>query len=121
MYRITKKNGLIFISVPHPFYPFIAKKNEIFFFKSLNSSDYFTKTDKEFKGYISRTDKIKLPVRMVHHTFEDYFEAFRKANLNLIENFIELKVTKKLLKKNYKFFNKVQNLPLHILFILRKK
>lgn len=120
IYRVTKNGGKIYISVPHPFYPFLAKKNEIFFFKTLKSSDYINKVDKELKGYISRIDKTKLPVKMYHHTLEDYFNAFRLSKLKKILDFKELKVTKKHLKKNFNFFGKVKNLPLHILFILEK-
>ena len=120
MYRITKKNGYVYISVPHPFYPFLSKKNDIFFFQSLKTADYIKKRDEEFSGNISRIDKIKLPVKITHHTLEDYFDAFRLSGFNTVVDFKELTITKNLLKKNLKFFGKVQNLPLHILFILKK-
>ena len=121
IYRITKRNGKVYITIPHPFYPFLSQKNDIFYFRSLIPTDYINKIDYELDGYISRLDKIKLPVKIIHHMLEDYFNAFRLAGFKTILEFKELKVSKKNLKKNKKFFNKVKDLPLHILFILEKK
>ena len=121
IYRITKKNGKIYITVPHPFYPFLSKKNDIFYFRPLNATDYINKVDYELNGYISRLDKIKLPVKITHHILEDYFNAFRLSGFKTILEVRELRVSKQNLKKNIKFFDKVKDLPLHILFILEKK
>jgi ubiquinone/menaquinone biosynthesis C-methylase UbiE len=120
MFRITKKNGLVYVSVPHPFYPFLSKKNDTFFFKALKSIDYLKKKDEEFSGYISRIDNIKLPVKINHHTFEDYFDAFKASGFKTMIDFKELNVTKNLLNKNFNFFSRVKDLPLHVLFVLKK-
>jgi ubiquinone/menaquinone biosynthesis C-methylase UbiE len=120
MARITKKNGLIYISVPHPFYPFITDQNNIFNFKQIKNTEYFNKTDITFNGYIKRLDKVKLPVHFTHHTIQDYFESFIKAKLIKIVKIEELKVTTKHLKQNYNFFKNIKDLPLHLLFILKK-
>ena len=120
MARITKKNGLIYISVPHPFYPFITNKNNIFNFKKIKNTEYFNKTDITFSGFIKRLDKVKLPVHFTHHTIQDYFNSFAKAKLNKVVKVEELKVTSKHLKQNYNFFKYIKDLPLHLLFILKK-
>ena len=120
IHRITKKGGLIYISVPHPFYPFLANKNNIFYFENFKGEDYLKKIDHVFKGFIKRLDNIKLPVHFTHHTLQDYFDCFKLANLNKVKEIHELKVTKMHLKKNNKFFNNIKDLPLHLLFILEK-
>tara|TARA_B100001540_G_C15816097_1_gene647529 strand:+ start:1555 stop:2295 length:741 start_codon:yes stop_codon:yes gene_type:complete len=117
--RITKKNGLVYITVPHPFYPLISGKNKIFYFNRLNKYDYISKTDKVLDGYITKLDKSKLPVKLIHHTFQDYFDVFQKVNFTKIIMFKELRVEDEELKKNPAFFRHVKNLPLHILFIIQ--
>ena len=64
-------------------------------------------------------DKVKLPVHFTHHTIQDYFDSFAKAKLNKVIKVEELKVTTKHLKQNYNFL-KLKDLPLHLLFILKK-
>ena len=117
--RITKKNGEIYITVPHPFFPIMCKKNETFYFKNLKKKDYFNKNDKELNGYIKRIDGTKLPVKLIHHTFQDYFDIFNKVNFSKIIEVKELYVKAYDLKKNKKFFSPVKDLPLHVLFKIK--
>ena len=117
--RITKKNGEIYITVPHPFFPIICKKNETFYFKNLKRKDYLKKNDKELNGYIKKIDGIKLPVKLIHHTFQDYFDIFNEVNFSKIIDVKELSVKVEDLKKNQKFFGPVKDLPLHVLFKIK--
>ena len=69
------------------------------FILKILKKDYFNKNDKELNGYIKRIDGTKLPVKLIHHTFQDYFDIFNKVNFSKIIEVKELYVKAYDLKK----------------------
>ena len=119
MRRITKKNGIIVFTVPHPFLSFIKKKNKNFYFKMGKKFNYFSAKNHKFLGKISKIDGIKLNIQMIHHTFEDYFQLIKNAKINSIEEITELTVNNNLKKNSKSLYNSLKGLPLHLYFKLR--
>ena len=119
MKRITKKNGTIAFTVPHPMISFIKKPNNFFYFNINKKYNYFTAKGKKFNGLISKINGEKLKVQMYHHTLEDYFESLKKTNIKNIEEIKELKVNKDVKNKNLKMYNALKGLHLHIYFKLK--
>jgi hypothetical protein len=65
-------------------------------------------------GKIWRRDGVALDVQMVHKTFEDYFEALRRAGFTWLPVVRELKADHGMLELDPEFFSPLMDFPLHV-------
>ena len=118
--RVLRVGGRFIFCVPHPAFPFICKEKQKPFYFDFSDGGYFSSRDTRATGEIWRLDGLKLPVEMHHKLLSDYFDALSDAGFTQMPAITELGVTEKLLKKNYDFFGPLRDMPLHILFSVKK-
>jgi cyclopropane fatty-acyl-phospholipid synthase-like methyltransferase len=109
--------GRFVFSVPHPCFPFMREPASPFYFEP-GSHDYFSGVDAEFEGHIWRRDGASLPVRCVHKTVSDYFDAIAAAGWPRVPKVRELRVTAEHVALDPGFFSPLLGYPLHMLFRL---
>lgn len=120
VYEALKPNGQFVFSVPHPLFPFVrTERTEPFYFDAAEKN-YFEHVDQQFEGQIWKRDGEPLHVQCVHKTFEDYFNALRRAGFSSLPKVQELTVTPELLAMDEAFFAPLLNQPLHVLFNISK-
>ncbi len=116
-HRALRPGGRFVYTVPHPLLPFFRPKEEPFWFDR-GESGYFSGRNVLFEGRIWRRDGVDVPVRCVHKTFSDYFEAMRTAGFAAMPKVTELRVTDDHLALDPSFFGPLAEQPLHVMFEL---
>jgi SAM-dependent methyltransferase len=109
--------GRFIFSVPHPCFPFMREPASPFYFEP-GSYDYFSGVDVQFEGHIWRRDGGSVPVRCVHKTLSDYFDAIAAAGWPRVPKVRELHVTAEHVALDPTFFSPLLGYPLHMLFRL---
>ena len=103
--------------VPHPCFPFMREPASPLYVEP-GPYDYFSGVDVWFEGRLWRRDGAMVPVRCVHKTFGDYFEAFADAGWPRVSKVRELGVTPQHVALDPAFFSPLLGYPLHLLFRL---
>jgi SAM-dependent methyltransferase len=109
--------GRFVFSVPHPCFPFMRAPASPFYFEP-RLHDYFSGVDVQFEGHIWRRDGASVPVRCVHKTVSDYFDAIAATGWPHVPKVRELRVTPEHLALDPGFFSPLRGYPLHMLFRL---
>ena len=112
--RIVPGGSFVF-TVPHPCFPYMRSPSKPFYFKT-EGHDYFAGVDCTYEGQIWRRDGVTVPVRCVHKTWSDYFEALGRAGFTTIPKVVELHVTDDHVRDDPAFFGPLRGYPLHVLF-----
>lgn len=126
-------DGIFIFSVPHPFMLFTHKNNEnnnsnnnksSFQFNAGNDNllaqgKYFSLRDFGFSGIIRTIDNRELNVRMLFKTLNDYMLMLKRIGFDIIE-IREAAVTSEHMQHNQLFFESVKDLPLHLVFKVKK-
>jgi len=112
--RLSPGGHFVF-TVPHPCFPYMRPAAAPFFFHTEGKS-YFEGVDTTYEGKIWRRDGEGVPVRCVHKTFTDYFEALAEAGFTALPKVVELKVTENHIEFDRAFFEPLHGYPLHVLF-----
>ena len=115
VFRILRHGGRFVFSVPHPLFAFIHTEQPPFYFHR-NESGYFSGRNKLFEGRLWRRDGTDVPVRCIHKTFDDYFKALAEAGFGSLPDVRELYVQPQHLNMDPKFFEPLQETPLHLAF-----
>jgi len=118
IYSALKPGGIFIFSVPHPSMIFCHDKDAIFRLES-EGKGYFSSRNEKILGHISTVDGVKLNIMSVHKTLNDYIKAIKRQKFDILD-IQEAGVTDKHLEMNRKFFETVQDRPLHLIFKLRK-
>jgi SAM-dependent methyltransferase len=118
-HRALREGGRFIYTVPHPLLPFFRPKQRPFWFDR-GESGYFDGRNVLFEGRIWRRDGADVPVRCVHKTFGDYFEAMNAAGFRRMPTVTELRVTEAHLALDPDFFGPLDQQPLHVMFELTK-
>ena len=111
---------ICFFSVPHPFFPFIARDTSQTFHFDFAEMSYFSSRDHRADGIIRRRDAVELPVQMCHKTLEDYFNALNQAGFKHMPEVRELRVLPEHIDLDPEFFEPVSDIPLHLAFRVEK-
>lgn len=119
VHHALRPGGRFVYTVPHPLLPFLRPKQGPFWFDRGNSG-YFDGRNVLFEGRIWRRDGVDVPVRCVHKTFGDYFDAMTAANFRTMPTVTELRVTDEHLDLDPVFFGPLDQQPLHVMFELLK-
>jgi hypothetical protein len=77
-------------------------------------------SDQLFEGKIWRRDGTSNPVRSIHKTMADYFQALAAAGWSTLPRLEELSVQDHHLTLDPQFFGPLEGLPLHLLFELQR-
>lgn len=118
--------GRFVFTVPHPCFPYMRQvpttaadppERRPFYFDT-DGHDYFAGVDRTYEGQIWRRDGVAVPVRCVHKTWADYFEALDRAGFTRTPKVVELRVTDEHLEIDPTFFGPLRGYPLHVLFRL---
>lgn len=124
--------GRFVFTVPHPCFPYMRQvptASEIprelagnlpliqrpFYFDT-GGLDYFAGVDRTYEGQIWRRDGVAVPVRCVHKTWADYFEALDRVGFTRTPKVAELHVTDDQVRIDPTFFGPLRGYPLHVLF-----
>jgi cyclopropane fatty-acyl-phospholipid synthase-like methyltransferase len=107
--------GRFLFTVPHPCFPYMRDAAAPFYFDT-EAKDYFAGVDHTYEGKIWRRDGTAVPVRCVHKTFADYFDALAAAGFSALPKLRELRVTAEHLALDPAFFGPLRGQPLHVLF-----
>jgi SAM-dependent methyltransferase len=107
--------GRFVFTVPHPCFAYMRAPAAPFYFET-NGEDYFSAIDRTLEGRIWRRDGADVPVRCVHKTLSDYFDALAEAGFVTLPRVVELAVTDEHLALDSDFFGPLRGYPLHVLF-----
>jgi ubiquinone/menaquinone biosynthesis C-methylase UbiE len=113
VFRVLRPGGRFIFSVPHPSFPYMREPAYPFYFE-VEEKGYFTQRNRKFPGRIWKRDGSSLNVQLVHKTFEDYFEALKKAGFTTMPGLRELRVTAEHIALDESFFLPLFDLPLHL-------
>jgi SAM-dependent methyltransferase len=130
--RSIVPGGRFVFTVPHPCFPYMRKvpmpsevRRELqqqvrlfqqpFYFNT-GGLDYFAGVDRTYEGEIWRRDGVAVPVRCVHKTWADYFDALESAGFTRTPKVVELHVTDEHVEADPAFFEPLRGYPLHVLF-----
>jgi SAM-dependent methyltransferase len=119
VHAALRPGGRFLYTIPHPLLPFLREHEAPFYFDAAGHG-YFAGRDVQFEGRIWRRDGIDVPVRCVHKTFGDYFEAMRSAGFRGMPRVTELRATEEHLALDPGFFGPLAEQPLHVLFELER-
>lgn len=124
--------GRFVFTVPHPCFPYMRKLPSASqigsdlqqqvrllqrpFYFDTGGLDYFAGVDRTYEGEIWRRDGVAVPVRCVHKTWADYFEALDRAGFTRMPKVVELGVTDEHVAIDPAFFEPLRGYPLHVLF-----
>ena len=111
--RVLRPGGRFVLGVPHPAFPYLRSATPPFFFQ-VGHAGYFSGRDHYFDGCIWKRDGTSLDVRLIHKTFQDYFEALQDAGFNTMPTLHELRVTPDLMILDAVFFGPLEDVPLHV-------
>lgn len=117
-WQALKPGGRFVFTVPHPALPFFRDESgasERFHFER-PAGGYFSTRNEQLEGEIARRDGTSNPVRCVHKTFTDYFEALAAAGFEGMPKLRELCVTDEHLALDPDFFGPLADRPLHVIF-----
>lgn len=112
--RVVSGGSFVF-TVPHPCFPYMRSPSRPFYFET-EGHDYFAGVDRTYEGQIWRRDGVAVPVRCVHKTWTDYFEALGSAGFLKMPKVVELHVTDEHVAIDPAFFGPLRGYPLHVLF-----
>ncbi len=115
--RVLRPGGRFVFAVPHPSLAFLRDKTPPFYFDP-GDRGYFSGRDVQFEGAIWRRDGKSVPVRSVHKTLEDYFEALAEAGFTRMPRLAELHATAEHLAFDPAWFGPLRDQPLHLAFQL---
>lgn len=118
-HRALRPGGRFIYTVPHPLLPFFRPKQQPFWFDR-GEAGYFDGRNVLFEGRIWRRDGVDVPVRCVHKTFSDYFDAMATAGFREMPAVTELRVTEAHLALDPDFFGPLKQQPLHVMFEITK-
>jgi hypothetical protein len=107
--------GRFVFTVPHPCFPYMRAAERPFYFDT-KGHNYFVGVDRTYEGQIWRRDGAAVPVRCVHKTWADYFEALTLAGFSRTPKVVELGVTDEHIALDPAFFGPLKGYPLHVLF-----
>ncbi len=107
--------GRFVFTVPHPCFPYMRAPSRPFYFET-EGHDYFAGVDRTYEGQIWRRDGVAVPVRCVHKTWTDYFEALDRVGFTKTPKVVELHVTEEHVAIDPAFFGPLRGYPLHVLF-----
>lgn len=122
--RAVIPGGRFVFTVPHPCFPYMRKvpttsadppERRPFYFDT-GGLDYFAGVDRTYEGQIWRRDGVAVPVRCVHKTWTDYFDALASAGFTRTPKVVELRVTDEHVEADPVFFGPLRGYPLHVLF-----
>lgn len=113
--RVVRPGGRFVFTVPHPSLPFMRAHEKPFYFDR-RGLGYFAGRDQTMEGRIWRRDGQDVPVRCVHKTFADYFEALGAAGFVTLPRVTELRVTDEHIALDPGFFGPLAEQPLHVMF-----
>lgn len=117
--RLLRPEGRFIFSVPHPAFPYMRQPGFPFYFEVPQQS-YFTGKDQLFSGRIWKRDGSELQVQLFHKTLEDYFTALQAVGFEKMPTLLELRVTPELIALDADFFQPLIDLPLHLVFEVRR-
>jgi len=119
VFKLLKPNGAFVFSVPHPF--MVAHQKEQFGFDGAQqyAGHYFSLRDKSFPGKIKTTNGQTLDVRMCFKTMDDYFKTLQEVGFEIV-HCEEARVKPEHMKQDPVFFSSVTDLPLHLIFKVKK-
>ena len=115
VFRVLCRGGRFVFSVPHPLFAFLHEEQPPFHFRR-NGVGYFSGRNELFEGRIWRRDGADLPVRCIHKTIDDYFNALAEAGFASLPGVRELYVQPKHLEMDPQFFEPLKEKPLHLAF-----
>lgn len=113
--RILRSGGRFIFSVPHPCFAFLHDEQPPFYFQR-DGAGYFSARDELFEGRIWRRDGTNVPVRCVHKTLDDYFDALASAGFTSLPAVRELYPQPEHLEMDPEFFVPLKDKPLHMAF-----
>jgi SAM-dependent methyltransferase len=114
-----RPGGFFLFCVPHPALAFLRHQEPPFFLDP-GPHAYLNSRDALFEGRIWRRDGVSNPVRSIHRTVADYFEAFRAGGWDRLPLVEELGVRPEDLALDPAFFGPLTGTPLHLLFRLER-
>jgi SAM-dependent methyltransferase len=114
-----RPGGFFLFCVPHPSLAYLRRQEPPFFLDP-GAHPYLHSRDALFEGRIWRRDGVSNPVRSIHRTVADYFEAFRAAGWDRLPMVEELGVRPEDLARDPAFFTPLNGIPLHLLFRLER-
>lgn len=112
--RVLRPGGHFVFAVPHPAFAWVRRERAAPFFFDVGAAGYFSGRDETFEGEVHRRDGTALPVRMVHKTFADYFDALSSVGFTALPEVRELGVRPEHLELDRGFFAPVADVPLHL-------
>jgi toxoflavin synthase len=115
--RVLRPGGRLVFAVPHPALPFLRPPAPPLFFDRA-ACGYFSGRGHEFHGQMWRRDGRAVPVRCVHKTLADYFDALTHAGFTTMPDVHELGVTDEHLRLDPAFFGPLVDQPLQVAFRL---
>ena len=113
--RVLRSGGRFIFSVPHPCFAFLHEEQPPFYFQR-DGAGYFSGRDELFEGRIWRRDGTNVPVRCIHKTLDDYFNALATAGFTSLPAIRELYPQPKHLEMDPDFFASLKDKPLHLAF-----
>ena len=119
VHRVLREGGRFIFSVPHPLFAFLHEEAPPFYFER-GEAGYFSGRDELFEGRIWRRDGTHVPVRCIHKTLDDYFQALAAAGFNSLPAVRELHARSKHLEMDPAFFGPLEDKPLHLAFQLTR-
>ncbi len=131
VFSLLAPGGYFVFSVPHPFMLFSHRQNaskpdeETTFYFNCGAEDdenhgqYFSLVDRLFSGVIKTVDGRNLNVRMKFKTFDSYFATLQNLGFEIVE-IREANVKSDHYKLHPAFFDSVKDMPLHLVFKVRK-
>ena len=123
--QLLVPGGYLIFSVLHPMLAFLIQTDDSSSkcHTSRNGKQYFSMKDISILETIKRLkddDNVKeLKVHMMYKTFSDYFNMLRRIGFEIVD-MVEAGVKEENLKGNRVLFDSVNDLPLHLLFKVRK-
>jgi SAM-dependent methyltransferase len=119
VHQHLEPGGRLVFTVPHPSLAFLRPPEPPFFFDP-GKRTYMQSSDQLFEGKIWRRDGTSNPVRSIHKTMADYFQALAAAGWSTLPRLEELTVQEHHLALDPQFFGPLEGLPLHLLFELQR-